>query len=153
MYFGIVACFFHGYHFSRSPHIWNGVGGHYSEEQFWQPSTSLWTKMIQKFGMNVIITWRNASVRHVNIKAGGRLLSGVCFRKYYQWFHTLCLNCLSGGALANWIRWVATAFALTGGYGFLGGLSAAPRRRIRAHALRLECVMSILEVVSSRRRH
>ena len=52
---------------------------------------------------------------------------------------------------ATWMRWAATALALTDGWVDLGSCWAAPSQRISAQLFRLVCVEFIFDISSSQR--
>jgi len=132
------------------------MGSHDSGEEFGLPGASFEAQVRQEF--HVDVTWGcrwfrllQSSWISTSVNGLGRLLSDICCRKVLPCIRTWRSNFLSCGALATWMRWAATALALTDECVDLGGCWAAPSRRISAQLFRLECVKFIFDVSSSQR--
>jgi len=134
------------------------MGSHDSGEEFGQSGASFGPQVLQEFHVDVVVTWAVAGFvfcRAVEISSSvngwGRLLSDICCRRVLPCIRTWRSNFMSCGALATWMRWVATALALTDGCVDLGGCWATPSRRISAQLFRFQCVKFIFDVSSSQR--
>ena len=154
----IFTRFLSGYHLGLSSDLRDGMGSHDSEEEFGQPGASFGTQVLQEFHVDVVVTWGCRWFRLLQsswnlLFSGwmGRLLSDICCRRVLPCIRTWRSNFLSCGALATWMRWAATALALTDGWVDLGGCWAAPSRRISAQLFQLKCVKFICDVSSSQR--
>ena len=159
----IVSCqtliftrFFNSYHLGFSPDLWDGMCSHYSWEKTWTARCELWGPgssgipygCCRNLGLSLV----SSSAEQLKSPLqwmDEEDLSDICCRSILPCIRTWRSNFLSCGALATWMRWAATALALTDGCVDLGDRWAAPSRRISAQLFWLECVKFIFDVSSS----